>query len=74
MELEPNRKLFPDHTPFILHGVLVGFTVAHRLGHKSPVIILYYHLHKSKDDNGMERLHLSKAKTKHRKKAGNLAN
>jgi hypothetical protein len=24
MELEPNRKLFPDHTPFILHGVLVG--------------------------------------------------
>ncbi len=22
-ELEPNRKLFPDHLPFILHGVLV---------------------------------------------------
>jgi hypothetical protein len=23
-ELEPNRKLFLDHLPFILHGVLVG--------------------------------------------------
>jgi len=22
MELEPNRKLFPDHFPFILHGAL----------------------------------------------------
>jgi hypothetical protein len=24
MELEPNRKLFHDHSPSILHGVLVG--------------------------------------------------
>jgi len=23
-ELEPNRKLFPDHLPFILQGALVG--------------------------------------------------
>jgi hypothetical protein len=23
-ELEPNRKLFPDHLPFIFHGALVG--------------------------------------------------
>jgi hypothetical protein len=23
-ELESNRKLFPDHLPFILHGALVG--------------------------------------------------
>jgi hypothetical protein len=23
-ELEPNRKQFPDHLPFILHGALVG--------------------------------------------------
>jgi len=23
-ELEPNRKLFPDHLPFILHGALVN--------------------------------------------------
>ncbi len=23
-ELEPNRKLFPDRLPFILHGALVG--------------------------------------------------
>jgi hypothetical protein len=23
-ELEPNSKLFPDHLPFIFHGVLVG--------------------------------------------------
>jgi hypothetical protein len=30
--MEPNRKLFPDHLPFILSGALVGagffFTVA----------------------------------------------
>jgi hypothetical protein len=24
MELEPNRKMFPDHLPSILHGELVG--------------------------------------------------
>jgi hypothetical protein len=24
MELEPNRKLFPDHLPSIFHGALVG--------------------------------------------------
>jgi hypothetical protein len=24
LELEPNRKLFPDHFPSILHGELVG--------------------------------------------------
>jgi hypothetical protein len=24
MELKPNRKLFPDHLPFIHHGALVG--------------------------------------------------
>jgi len=24
MELEPNRKLFHDHSPSILHGALVG--------------------------------------------------
>jgi len=23
-ELEPNRKLFPDHLSFILHGALMG--------------------------------------------------
>jgi len=23
-ELKPNRKLFPDHLPSILHGALVG--------------------------------------------------
>jgi hypothetical protein len=23
-EMEPNRKLFPDHLPFILGGALVG--------------------------------------------------
>jgi len=27
MELEPNRKLFPDHLPFILPGELVGALV-----------------------------------------------
>jgi hypothetical protein len=31
--MEPNRKLFPDHLPFILGGALVGagFTVATQL-------------------------------------------
>ncbi len=31
MELEPNRKLFPDHLPSIFHGAMVGakFPLAH---------------------------------------------
>jgi hypothetical protein len=30
-ELEPNRKLFPDHLPSIFHGAFVGakFPLAH---------------------------------------------
>jgi hypothetical protein len=37
MELEPNRKLFPDHLPSILHGtVLVG------AGSLWPFTITYY--------------------------------